>query len=101
MKSIIQKSKTRCFICGRNGWSDPLDEHHVFFGSQKNAAERYGLKVYLCHYRCHEFGEDSVHKNAKVCRAVQAHVQRKAMKHYGWSVEEFIEKVGRNYIKEE
>lgn len=98
MKSIIQPDREHCFICGKNGYGDPLDCHHVFFGANRSKSERYGLTVFLCHNSCHIFGDNSVHKNAKVCRTLQAKAQKIAMKHYGWSVEQFREIFGKNYI---
>ena len=98
MESIIQKDKTHCFICGMNTNLEPLDCHHVFGAAYRNKSEKYGLKVYLHHSKCHIFGEDSVHKNAKMDKAVKRIAQVKAMRYYGWSTEEFIEIFGRNYI---
>ena len=99
-KSIIQQDKTRCFLCGRNGSFDTLDEHHVYEGPNKPISEKYGLKVYLHHNECHIFGKNSVHNNARVNKALKAVVQKRAMKHYGWSVEDFIDKFGKNYIQD-
>ena len=42
MKSIIQPRKSRCFLCGRNGASDPLDLHHIYFGANRKWAEKFG-----------------------------------------------------------
>ena len=101
MRSIIQKKRNRCYLCGRSrSAGNPLDEHHVFFGPQKKISEKYGLKVYLCSRRCHNFDPDSVHMNAERCRALQAEVQKIAMEHYGWTIQDFIRIVGRNYTEE-
>ncbi len=97
-KSIIQPDKNRCYLCGRNGASDPLDEHHVFGGPFRKKSEHYGLKVYLCHFRCHIFAESAVHANAEVDKALKAEVQSIAMLHYGWTVDEFRAELGKNYI---
>lgn len=96
-KSIIQTDKTRCYFCGRNAYADywGIDEHHVFSGANRKKSERYGLKVYLCHNSCHLNG---VHKNAELNRWLRADVQKKAMKHYGWTTEDFIKLFGKNYI---
>lgn len=96
-KSIIQEDKTRCYLCGRNANADyfGLDEHHVFFGPNRKASEKYGLKVYLCHDSCHLNG---VHKNAKLNRSLQADVQVKAMEHYGWDMETWRSLFGRNFL---
>ena len=95
MKSIIQEEKDCCCICGRNGHIDPLDEHHVYTGALRKLSEMYGLKVYLCHDRCHLNG---VHKNGKLARMLKAKVQRIAMDYYGWDTAEFIRLFGKNYL---
>lgn len=96
MKSIIQTDKSRCFLCGRNSAFEPLDEHHVFFGTaNRKNSEKYGLKVYLHHWSCHLNG---VHKNARLNRALQSAVQKIAMEHYKWSETDFRRIFGKNYI---
>jgi hypothetical protein len=97
MKSIIQKDNTHCFLCGRNGSAEywGLDKHHIYFGGLRSKSEKYGLTVYLCHERCHLGG---VHKNAEVNRQLQAYAQKKAMEHYGWSVEDFRREFYKNYL---
>ena len=98
-KSIIQTNRDRCYLCGRPAlYNDPLDKHHVFFGPYRKKSEKYGLTVYLHHFSCHIFGENAVHNNAEVCRDLQSEVQEIAMKHYGWTIGDFIRRFGRNYI---
>lgn len=99
-KSIIQTDKEHCFMCGRNARADyfGLEEHHVFGGyGIRQISERYGLKVYLCHY-CHNEPPHGVHYNKENRLALQAKVQKIAMKHYGWTVEDVIAILGKNYI---
>ena len=98
MDSIIQKDKTRCFLCGMIGYVEPLDKHHVFGGALRKKSERYGLTVYLHHDRCHIFGENAVHKNARINRKLQAFAQKKAMEHYGMTIEDFIKEFYKNYL---
>lgn len=81
-----------------NASFDPLDEHHVWGGSNRKNSEKYGLKVYLCHNKCHIFGKNSVHQNSEINKALKAQVQRIAMEHYGWTVEQFREIFGKSYI---
>lgn len=100
MESIIQKNKDRCYICGGAACGDRLDKHHVFGGALRNKSEQYGLTVFLHHEKCHIFGEYAVHKNAAVNRRLQAKVQAKAMKHYGWTVEDFRGLFYKNYLPE-
>lgn len=95
MKSIIQQDRETCFLCSMNTNLEPLDCHHVFGGANRKKSEKYGLKVFLHHDRCHLSG---VHKHAYLDLRLKQVAQQRAMKHYGWSTEEFIEIFGKNYI---
>ena len=90
-----------CFLCGKNGWTDPLDRHHIFNKSYKKKSEKYGLVVYLCHHECHIFGKNSVHMNRDVNLKVKQYGQRKVMEEQGWSTEDFIREFGKNYLDSE
>ena len=75
MQSIIQADRTCCFICGRNGNGDPLEEHHIFFGNpNKQHSEEDGLKVMLCGERCHRTGKWSAHR----CNETNRRLKREA-----------------------
>lgn len=88
----------RCFLCGRNGADDPLDEHHIFGGAYRRKSEVYGLTVYLCHSRCHIFGPSSVHRNGDQMRRLRRYGQLKCMQEHGWSEERFIREFGKSYL---
>lgn len=94
-ESILQKAE-KCLVCRS---PHCLEEHHVFEGARRNASEKYGLKVKLCAFH-HRISSNSVH----LCRAMEKDLkkwaQRKAMQHYGWSVEDFIKNIGKNYLEE-
>jgi hypothetical protein len=95
METVLQANK-ECFVCGT---TSNLESHHIFGGTaNRKVSERYGLKVYLCHDRCHLNG---VHKNAKLNRWLRSKVQQIAMKHYRWSVDEFRAIFGKNYSEDE
>ena len=99
MESILQKDKTKCFLCGQNACGDHLDKHHVFNGfGLRDKSEEYGLTVYLHHNKCHEYGKNAVHRNAEVMRQLKAFVQEKAMEYYGWSVEDFRARFYKSYL---
>lgn len=96
-ESIIQKDKTKCFICKQNPCGDPLDKHHIFGAALRSKSEKYGLTVYLHHSKCHIFGENAVHRNSQINRRLQQIAQRKAMKHYNWTIEDFRKEFYKNY----
>ena len=90
----------RCFLCGRNGSIDPLDRHHCFGGALRKKSEKYGLVVDLCHYDCHIFGDEAVHRNKENRLKIQRWAQEKVMKEQGWTIEDFIKEFGKNYLEE-
>ena len=87
-----------CWLCGRNGAADPLDEHHIFGGANRKLSDRFGLTVYLCHHDCHIFGEKAAHQNAETAQKLHEYGQRKAMEEQGWTADQFRMVFGKNYI---
>lgn len=87
-----------CYLCGRNGSADPLDNHHLFGGPLRPLSEALDLKVPLCHDRCHIFGPEAAHNNAAVMERLHKEGQRMAMERTGWSREEFALHFGKNYL---
>ena len=95
-KSILQTNK-ECYFCGSQNW---LESHHVFNGNpNRTLSEKYGLKVWLCHEH-HNEPPNGVHFNASINQWLKATTQQKAMEYYGWDVDTFRSKFGKNYIKE-
>lgn len=93
-KSILQTEK-ECYLCGSQNM---LESHHVYNGNpNRTLSERYGLKVYLCHY-CHNEPPNGVHFNAKINLCLKVKTQQKAMEHYGWDVDTFRSIFGKNYL---
>lgn len=93
-KSIVQQHK-RCYICRAQ---QCLELHHVYFGfGLRELSDQYGLTVWLCH-ECHNEPPNGVHQNKEIRRALQARVQAIAMKHYKWSIEDFIRLFRKNYL---
>lgn len=97
MKRRLPSDKV-CWLCGRNGNGDPLDKHHIFNGPFRKKSEKYGLVVYLCHNQCHIFGPNAVHNNPDTARELKKWGQQKAMEEQGWTVEQFREQFGKNYL---
>ena len=98
MQSIIQEDKTKCFLCGKNGYGDRLEEHHIFGGANRKNSEKYGLKVYLCGNEHHRLGRSSVHQNAEIANKLKRIAQFTAMTYYKWSEDDFRRIFGKSYI---
>jgi hypothetical protein len=98
MEGILQKDKTKCFICKQNANGDFLAKHHCFEGALRSKSEEYGLTIYIHNNKCHIYGEYAVHRNANVARQVKAYAQKIAMKHYQWDEETFREIFKKSYI---
>lgn len=99
MKSIIQTSK-ECFLCGMttpSGFWDGLEEHHVFFGSNRKKSEKRGLKVWLCGETCHRNGKKAVHRNRETDLFIKRQAQEVYENTYG-SRADFIKEFGKSYL---
>ena len=95
MKSIMQNIKY-CYVCGE---THNLHKHHVMKGTRnRDKAEKDGLWVYLC-YDHHE-GTYGVH--GKLGHELDIYLIKQAeerwLKHYNKTIEDFIERYGRNYL---
>lgn len=88
----------KCFLCGRTGSDDPLDRHHIFNGPYRKKSEKYGLVVWLCHYRCHIFGKYAVHNNPESKLFLKKLGQEKVMREQGWDTRRFVREFGKDYI---
>lgn len=89
--SIIQTGKY-CYQCGRE--NVPLERHHCLNNQpNRKLSEKYGLTVYLCP-ECHR----TVHAEYGLREHLKQTAQRKAMKKYGWSVDDFRRIFGKNYL---
>lgn len=102
MKSILQ-NRRECWLtrvlndveCVKN-----LERHHVFGGNpNRRLSEKYGLTVYLSH-DMHNEPPSGVHCNKRNREMLQRFAQRKAMAHYGWTEQEFMQIFGKNYLNE-
>ena len=93
-KSIMQVDNHSCCICGGHSW---IEEHHVFGGANRKLSEKYGLKVYLCHW-CHNEPPNGVHHNSENRQTLQRRAQENAMNHYGWTEDDFRRIFGKNYL---
>lgn len=95
----MQKADT-CFLCNRNRHAGRLEVHHIFGGARRKLSDKYGLCVTLCE-ECHRTASHAVHQSAETMQYLHEYGQRKAMKENGWTVEQFREVFGKNYIDTE
>lgn len=91
--SILQEDLSCCFNCGHS--DEKLDRHEVWGAANRQKSKALGLWVNLCHNSCHLYG---VHQNAVIADRLKKKAQRIAMEHYGWTIEDFIKVIGRNYL---
>jgi len=87
IESVVT-DKRECMYCGNPYY----DIHHCLEGAYRNTSVKYGIWIPLCRL-CHT----RVHKHETEMQKIRVMGQRKAMEHYGWSLEEWMEKVGRNF----
>lgn len=92
MNSIIQQVK-ECYLCNRQSG---LHCHHIFFGSNRNNSEKYGLKVWLCGYHHNLGGEFCVHQNRELDLMFKELAQREFEKTH--TREEFREIFGKSWL---
>lgn len=96
-KSIIQEDSSKCFLCGRNGSSDPLEKHHVFPGNpNRKHSEEDGLFVFICGDRCHRNGKLSAHQSAVTAELLKVEAQKAYEDRH--TREEFVQRYGKNYL---
>lgn len=89
--SIWVKAQDICFLCNRS--DKALQRHEVFHGPNRTKSKKYGLWVCIC-YECH----GKIHqKDSALDRQLKAATQRRAQLTYGWSIEDFRERFGKNY----
>jgi hypothetical protein len=93
VKSIIQTEKI-CYFCGA---VSNLESHHIFFGEKNRKwSEKYGLKVWLCHYD-HRDNLNGVHGLAAQKRKHLEMIGQEVFeKKYGHK--KFMDVFGRNYL---
>lgn len=93
--SILQDDLSCCFLCGRR--DRKLDRHEVFCGAYRIKSKADGLWVLLCHYPCHE-GKDGAQYNPEIRAELSRYAQRKAQERYGWTLDKWRSRYGKNWI---
>lgn len=87
-----------CYLCRLLEGDDRkknTENHHIFFGPNRERSEEYGFTTRLCQEH-HRNGPAAVHTNAEVCRILQRECQKEFEKAH--SREEFVRIIGKNYL---
>lgn len=87
-----------CYLCRLLEGDDRkknTENHHIFFGPNRERSEEYGFTTRLCQEH-HRNGPTAVHTNAEVCRILQRECQKEFEKAH--SREEFVRIIGKNYL---
>lgn len=92
-KSILNDTESRCFVCERGG---DLVRHEVFYGTAyRSRSKELGLWVNVCP-ECHRKIHD--HDSEDTDRQLKEIAQMKAMDYYGWNIQEFRQRFGKNWL---
>lgn len=94
-------NKEKCIMPPSLLWEterrEGLHRHEIFYGKNRQKSIEDGLVVFLTPAR-HNGSSNGVHYNHDFDMELKCEGQRAAMKHYGWTTEEFIARYGRNYL---
>lgn len=91
--SILQDEK-KCYVCGQELG---LHTHEVFFGKNRQNSIEDGCCIYLCG-RHHNLSKEGVHFNHSLDLKLKKEMEKKWLETYDETIENFIERYGRNYI---
>lgn len=92
--SILFTEQGKCYLCENYTHTE---RHEIFGGSSRTKSKALGLWVCLCP-ACHRTGAYAVHQNKFVAEKLHQQGQLVAMHNYGWSVDEFRRRFGKNYL---
>lgn len=99
MSKSIMQSRKECYVCRMMynvATVQGLEEHHVLNGPLRPLAERYGLKVWLCHKHHNEPGY-SAHFDHHLRLHLKQQAQRDFEDVYGHR--QWMAEVGKDYLR--
>lgn len=94
MQSIISNDINCCYNCGSSNW---IQIHHIFGASNRNKSTKDGLVIPLCQH-CHLDQKDGIHFNKEFRLSIQKLAEKIWIDYYDKTIEDFIERYGRNYL---
>ena len=93
-KSIIPNNDKYCYLCKQRGlYIEGTDSHHCLFGNKKKYADDDGLTVQLCHrhhMRLHSQQEHQIE--------LKQLAERVWLEHYDKTIEDWINRYGKNFL---
>lgn len=92
--SILPVASDGCFICMRT--DRPLQRHEIFHGPFRTRSKELGLWVNICD-ECHMVLHQ---QDSQIDRNLKEVGQKWAQIHYVWSVEDFRNHFGKNFLEE-
>ena len=93
--SIITKDLTRCIECG----SSNVELHEVFYGGRnRHKSIEDGLVIPLCKKYHHRGNLIGIHKDKELNTKYRKIAEQKWLDYYKKTIEDFIERYGRNYL---
>jgi hypothetical protein len=95
--SLFDTTPNTCYLCGRE---IPTERHEIFGGARRDKSKAYGLWVNLCG-GCHRTDKNAVHQSKNVAMKMKRIGQKKAMRTYKWSQEEWMNRFFKNYVEVE
>lgn len=99
MSKSIMQTRRECYVCRMKynvSTVDMLEEHHVLNGPLRHMAEKYGLKVWLCHRHHNEPGY-SAHFDHHLRLDLKKQAQQDFEDLYGH--DRWMAEIGKDYLK--
>ena len=98
-KSILQdQSRKQCYLCMllEGDYREKMvEDHHIYFGSNRRNSEIHGFKVNLC-IPHHREGKEAVHQNRNNDLILKKVCQQEYEKTH--TREDFVRIIGKSYI---
>lgn len=91
--SILQDEKS-CYVCGSK---QNLNIHEVYFGKNRQNSIEDGCCVYLCG-KHHNQSVEGVHYNHKLDSKLKKEMEKRWLKYYNKTEEDFIKRYFKNYL---
>lgn len=91
--SLMQNEK-KCYVCETK---QNIHIHEVYFGKNRQKSIEDGCCVYLCG-KHHNQSNEGVHFNHELDMKLKREMETTWLKHYNKTINEFIERYGRNYL---